>query len=531
MKNIKILPVIFILAVLHQSCKKDLTEVPYSTLSPSTIFVNETGLSQATLGIYQSWTATYFTQAHRYDNIFDICDRWALLEGGHRYQAPGVYGAGVMDPYTSLAFTPSTNQGAVTWQRLYLTISRANAVIANAAKAVADVNVSDSYKAEALFNRAYAYFHLVRLFGGVPLVTMEITSLAQRDQIFGARATAEEVYAQIISDLQFAEEKLPNTRPPAELGRVTAGTAKAMLGKVYLTMAGKPLQKTENYQKAVDKLKEVVDAAATYNFGLVDDFKSIFSTSNEMSKEVVLAFRYGWSTSLVDANINPFFFALDGIDPSGTQSQYGLTYSFFQLYEPQDVRRDFTVPAHFKDLKHSNGDSLFYDPATFHYINQTTGMPAFNAAIKYGVGYGKYSRDARPPGGLPWSYTDDLMDLRWSDVLLCYAEALNETNATAQALSYVNEVRTRSNATPYSLGDQEDLRQKIRKERKLELMGEGHTIFDIRRWGTLKEEMDAMSPDQVTNGALPAYNSKLELYPIPQVEINANPKLIQNPGW
>lgn len=529
MKNKILLPMLFLLATIIQSCKKDLIEKPYSTLSPSTIFTSETGLKQATLGIYQSWTATYFTQDHRYDNIFDVVHRFALSETGHQYATAGVYGTAFTDPYLSFAETPTSNAGAVVWKRAYLTVSRANSVIDNANKAVPDAGIADVYKAEAKFNRAYAYFNLVRNFGGVPLVKNEITSLSQSDAIFGARASVEDTYKFIIEDLQFAEQKLPNTWTADDAGRVSAGAAKAMLGKVYLTMAGKPLSKPEYFQKAVDKLKEVNSAAATYNFGLAGDFKSIFSTSNEMSKERVLAFRYAWSSSLVDANLVPFFAGLDGIDPSGTQCDFGMTYKFYQLFESNDVRKDFTAPTRYKYK--GTGDSLIYDPVTYHYINQTTGLGAFNTNIKYGVGFGKYSRDARPAGGLPWSYVDDLIEYRYSDVLLCLAEALNETGASAAAIEFINLVRSRAGATPYLLTNQDDLRQKIRNERRLELIGEGTTVYDVRRWGILQNEIAAMSPNQIINGALPPYSAKLELYPIPQVEIDANPKLTQNPGW
>lgn len=532
MKKI-LIPTVLILTMGMQSCKKDLEETPYSTISPGTIFTSEAGLKQATLGIYQSWTATNFTSDKPFDNIFDVYYRFTLTETGHLYVAPGVHGTAFMDPYESFAHTKADGAGATVWQRSYLTIARANAVIFNASKAVSSQNVADVYIAEAKFNRAYAYFNLVRFFGGVPIINSEITSLEQSDLIFGARASIEETYNFIIEDLKFAESKLPNTWSSADKGRVTAGTAKAMLGKVYLTMAGKPLNKNDHFQKAVDKLKEVVNAAATYNFGLVSDFKSIFSTSNEVNQEVVLAFRYVWTSTLINANLNPFFNTVDGLVPSAasssTQTQYGLTYTFWQLYESSDVRRDFTVIERYKH--YPDGDSLIYDPATYHYISKSSGLPVFNTTIKYGLGYGKFSRDERPSGAFPWSYQNDLIEYRYADVLLCLAEALNETGATQDALTYINMVRQRAGASLYVLTNQADLRAKIRNERKLELMGEGTTVHDVRRWGTLQQEIGAMSPNQFVSGSVPTYNAKLELYPIPFAEINANPNLTQNPGW
>lgn len=520
--------IIIVLAGSIASCKKNLIEKPFSSLAPVTIFTDETGLKQATLGVYQSWTSTFFTLNNRYGNIFDVLYRFTLSETGHQYATAGVYGTAFMDPYTSFAETPQTTAGAVVWQRLYFTISAANAVIANAGKAVS-ADKADVYIAEAKVNRANAYFFLVRSFGDVPLIKNEISSLSQSEEIFAPRSPALDVYNFIVEDLKFAEQKLPNTWTSADAGRVTAGSAKSLLGKVYLTMAGKPLSKKENVQLAIDKLKEVVNAEATYNYGLLDDFTAIFSTSNKHSKEIVLSFGHFYSSSHIDDNLNPFFVGLDGIDPSGGQCSFGMTYKFYKLFENNDKRRDFTAVERYRYL--TNGDSLIYDPATFHYINKRTGLPSFNTNIKYGVGFGKYSRDARPAGSLPWSYSDDLIELRYADVLLIYAEALNEAGLTNEALIPLNRVRVRAGTTAYTVISQDDLRQKIRQERRLELIGEGTTVFDIRRWGTLQTEIAAMSPDQIINGALPPYSAKLELYPIPQVEIDANPKLIQNTGW
>ena len=452
-------------------------------------------------------------------------------ETGQQYATAGVNGsAQYIEPYTSFAQTP-TSYGSVVWQMLYKIISRANAVISNANKAVSDTNVANIYIAEAKFNRAYAYFNLVRDFGGVPLMKNEITSIAQSDAIFAPQSSIEETYAFIIEDLQFAEKTLPDIWDSQNEGRITDGAAKALLGKVYLTMAGKPLEKPGYFQMAVDKLSEVTGAAneAKYNYGLLNDFTSIFSTTNEYNKEII--FSYGFvATGSITGNITPFLTALDGLwEPSGTQPQWGMTYKYYQLFEPNDVRRDFTAVFRFKaDGAGANGDSVIYDPVTWHYINQRTGLPIFNTTVRYGLGFGKSGRDARPLGSSPWYYQDDVIEMRYADVLLMLAEASNEVGKVNDALILLNRVRQRANASQYTLTD---LRQKIRNERKLELMGEGTTVYDIRRWGTLQEEMNAMDPNQILNNALPPYSAKLELYPIPQSEMDANPNLVQNPGW
>jgi hypothetical protein len=355
----------------------------------------------------------------------------------------------------------------------------------------------------------------------------EITSLSQSDQIFGSKASIEETYSFIMEDMLYAEQNLPDKWTGENLGRVSKATAKGMIGKIYLTMAGKPFSKPEYFQKAVDKLTELTGAEATYNLALLDDFKSVFSTTNKRNKEILLSFGYFFSSYSPNANLCSFFFQPDGL-ADGSQPNFRLTYQFFQLFGNTDVRRDFTVPDRYKHV--GTGDSIVYDPVGRHWNNKNT-QKRFGGANTSGLGLGKMDRIPRPAGAVPWAASDDVIELRYSDILLCLAEALNETGKTADALPLLNRVRVRAKATAYTLTDQDDIRQKIRKERKLELTGEMHTIFDIRRWGTLQAEIAAMDPAQIENNGLNPYSAKLELYPIPQSQLDANPNLVQNAGW
>jgi hypothetical protein len=524
-----LLPISFVLAFGMGSCKKNLEEKPFSSLSPASAFANETALKETTLGVYQSWTSTPF---------FDVFDRFILAECGHRYATAGIYDDAFFYPYYNFAESPTDDAAASVWGRYYITIARANSVIANAVKAVPDTTIASIYIAEARFNRAYAYFNLVRDFGGVPLVNVEITSLAQSDAIYAPNASVQETYDFIVEDLQFAESHLPATWSGDDLGRISAGAAKALLGKVYLTMAGLPLNNVPCFQKAVDKLNEVVGPAgeAMYNFGLLPNFSDIFSISNKRNKEVVFSFSYFYSSASPDGSLYPFFLFPVGLVDGDEQTRFGYTPEFYNLFENNDTRRDFTVVNRYMFTGNANigavaGDSIIYDATTHHYIIQRTGEIFGNSNIFTGMAYGKLARVARPPGSIPWGYSTDLIELRYADVLLCLAEALNETGKTSDALILLNRVRARAQASAYSLGSQDQLRDEIRNERRLELTGEFTTVYDIRRWGTLQSEIAAMTPLQIINNALNPYSPKLELYPIPQTQLDANPNLIQNPGW
>ncbi len=503
------------LAFMAPSCKKGLEEHPYSSLAASSVFGSEDGLKKTVFGIYDG----YVLKPWLYQFFY-----FSLTETGHQYASFGTGGAGYdIDLYYRFAETPSSTAGSLAWTQMYTIISRANSVIANAPKVVKDEAAANKYIAEAKVLRGYAYFNLVRLFGNVPIVVNEITSLSQKDDIFGARKSVDTVYSLIVNDLTFGEANLPNLWTGNDVGRVSSGIAKAILGKVYITMAGKPLNKTDNFAKAADKLKEIVGTANEnkYGFGLLDDFASVFPVSNERNKEFVLTFGQFYNSSNTNANIMPFFFL------PFEQNIFGLSYKLYELYEPGDTRRDVTtIPS---IINANDGHMLKYDQTQPAYVDATTNK--LFGLQRAGIAYGKYDRTFRSAGAPPWGYNTDYSHMRFSDALLLLAEALNESNKPAEALPYLNRVRARAHASILNITDQAQLRAAIRKERRLELTGEHTTVFDIRRWGTLQAEIAAMSPNQIQNKDLNPYDPKLELYPVPQQELNANPALVQNPGW
>lgn len=522
-----IIPILLFLAISTESCKKNLEETAYSFLSGNTVFSNEAGLKQATLGVYDSWRA---------DPNFDPFYQWALAECGQQYVTAGQTTDGFISPFYGFSETPTDFNITNVWPRYYNTIARANTVIAHANQAVSDTSIANIYKAEARFHRAYAYFMLVRDFGGVPLITKEVNSIAQKDLIYATQSPVQDVYNFIIQDLQFAENNLPPSWTGANLGRISAGAAKALLGKVYLTGAGLPLKNTQYYQLAVNKLSEIVGPGneAKYNFGLLPNFSDVFSNSNRKNKEVVFAWTNLWTVANSHSGIIlPFLLFPSQLVGTPTQASYGLTPAFYNLYENTDTRRDFTVISRY--ISQPSGDSIVYDTTIHHYINKTKGGDVFgNTLIPYtGMAYGKFARNSLSPdqGAVPTDFSTDLIQMRFSDVLLCLAEALNETGKTSDAIVLLNRVRERANASQYAVGSQDEVRNEIRLERRLELTGEYTTVFDIRRWGTLKDEIAAMNPAQILNNALSPYSQKLELYPIPQKELDANPNLKQNPGW
>jgi hypothetical protein len=527
-----ILPVLLFLVIGIASCKKNLEETPFSFLSGKTVFSDEQGLKEATLGVYQSWVIYPFWYSWY---------RFILAEAGSRYATAGQLADGYyVSPFIGFGETPSDLTTMASWPQSYQVIARANTVIAHANEAVSDTNKANIYIAEVRLLRAYAYFNLVRDYGAVPLITSEISSLAQSKQIFAAQSPIQDVYNFIIQDLQFAETHLPNFWTGSDLGRISAGAAKALLGKVYLTGAGLPLKNAQYYQLAVNKLSEIVGAGqSTYHFNLLPNFSDVFSVNNKNNQEIVFSFSYFTSSAQRDGSPFPWLLSPEGLLDGDTQPVFGLTQSYYNLFENTDTRRDLAVISHFvikvKPVYLSGpdvGDSIVYDTTKFGYINKSKGGIRFaNATIHTGMSLGKYDRVPRAQAAIPWSYQQDMVQIRFSDVILCLAEALNETGQTANAVALLNKVRARANASIYTVGTQEVVRNQIRKERRLELEGEFTTGYDIKRWGTLKDEIAAMDPAQIMNNALNPYSPKLELYPIPQDQMDANPNLKQNLGW
>jgi hypothetical protein len=240
--------------------------------------------------------------------------------------------------------------------------------------------------------------------------------------------------------------------------------------------------------------------------------------------------------------LGPFASQVD-FDASGNTSNYGLRWDILRLFDRADVRTRSGVGFAYADMRAASRiaatglqDSLFYDTLTnFQYRRRSVPTFVVSANGRYGIGYTKYIADQPRVANSVRGFQNDWIVLRFSDVLLSHAEALNEDGQTTAAIPFLNEVRQRSGAAPIALTTtQLPLKQIIRDERMRELVGEYTSIFDIRRWGTLEIEMANLRSDQYTNAdqTVPVFESKFYLYPIPISQIQANPNLLpQNPGW
>ncbi|RRB07807.1 RagB/SusD family nutrient uptake outer membrane protein [Larkinella rosea] len=389
-----------------------------------------------------------------------------------------------LDKYT---FTPATNTFQAIWSTVYAAINRANTVINRVPGITMDNDLKARYVAEAKFMRGFYYFTLVRYFGGVPLITTETTSL---NDLAVARASVDDVYKLIIQDFTDAETALPVTYSAADRGRATKGAAKAYLAKVYLTR--------QDWPKAAAKAKEVIDLG---QYDLWANFADAFLIANKNGKEAVFemqALSGGFGEgSLMQGYMRPNFDRVNGVSGFGDDP---ATENLYKAYRPDDKRRNVTLR-----------------------LYSTTTTPAAPASVLFPCYVYKYldpTSTGTSDGG------NNYPIIRYPDVLLMYAEALNEQAAnSADAYATINRIRNRAGLPNLTANlSQAQFRDSLLLERRLELAFEGHRWYDLVRTKRLISAMKAQNP------TIPVAEHHY-LFPIPQTERDVNPKLDQNPGY
>lgn len=390
------------------------------------------------------------------------------------------------------------------WQHNYSGISRANTAILNIPKITMDENLKNRFIAEARFLRGLFYFNLVRFFGDVPL----LLNLESIQDAMLPRTDKAEVYNQIKEDLKFAEDNLPIV---SEAGRATKGAAKILMGKVYLT--------THDYQNSVNKLAEVIEDESTYGYGLHEDYGDNWRVATENGMEMVLSLEFmeppGRGNSQGSLAGPKYSIHEGGGVPgiNGANEADIPTVDLYSQFMEEDERKNATFKLDYLSPK----DNKIY----------TSSIPLF----------GKYWEEGETVAGRSDA---NMHIIRYADALLMYAEALNEVGDIPKALDHLNRVRERTfnnSDHNYTGLSQQEFRQAVWQERRLELAIEGHRWFDLVRTDRYVEVMKAHG----TTEASLAESNKTEiannvkdhhiLYPIPQREIDLNPDLQQNPGY
>lgn len=340
---------------------------------------------------------------------------------------------------------------------LYKSILSANNVIENSSNA--------TQVGEARFLRALAYFKLVLAFGDVTVNLDASPSLT--DTSILVRQPAADVYNNvIIPDLNEAISALGTV---IEDGRASRYAAQGLLGKVYMHM--------NNTQAAETNLAAVVNGAGAAGISLESNYADVFGAANEGNSEIIYSTQI--QSSIVD--------------------EYSFASRFWNWFVGDDSKSDYPVDQDLVAAFNASGAADTRRAVTLHADGRT--------AIKF-------PKD----GGLGSEH--DWIELRLADVILLYAEALNENGNTAAALTQLNRIRSRAGLTDSSATSQADVRQAIQDERRLELAFEGHRWFDLVRTNTVNAEMGVtVSPNY-------------HVFPIPTSEVRStNGVITQNTGY
>ena len=402
---------------------------------------------------------------------------------------------------------------ATLWKNCYIGIGRTNTFITH----VPTVDMDEAEKArmvgEAKFLRAFYYLNLADKFGGVPLITEEPDADTQAAL---PRNSKEEVVEQILQDLEDAAGVLPETYPSAELGRVTKGAALALQARTFLY--------NNRWEEAARAAKQVMDKG-TYR--LFDDYRHFFSEANKHNAEVIFN---------IEAKL----------------PEYPTDYdaNIWRLNRPAPLRElvDTYLCADGKTID----ESPLYDPKQ-PYENRDPRLLKSIVCIGYpylgktitkedvattGFGVKKYT-----------SYEDDVtiplversafnfILIRYAEVLLTYAEAQNEAvGPDASVYEAINQLRRRPDVRMPDLPaglSQAQMRETIRRERRIELAFEGLYYSDILRWKTAEKENNGMMHNfEGIEVVKRSFNAQRDyLWPIPYNQIVLNPSLKQNPNW
>ncbi len=377
------------------------------------------------------------------------------------------------------------------WNVSYTAISRANNLLTRLEDSSLGEPANSQFRGEVLFLRAYHYFNLVRLFGDLPVVTDPFRSPDEVLSYDMSRQSAETIYQIIISDLTTAEDLLANTDDLSK-SRASVGAVKTLLGKVHLTR--------QNHAEAAEVLKEVIDQGT---YALQPDYQTLFTNGNTELLETIFEIKY-LSGNLGEGNSFSSVFTPPRFDmaifPGNMQGSGRIvpTADVAESYEAGDLRRSASIE-----------DSVLLVDGTF-------------AENIYGLKFVDFTTGLVGDGGI------NFIALRYADVLLMYAEALNELGSTNEALTYLNEVRDRSELEQIAGVNQEEFRRIVENERRVEFVSEGHRWFDLIRTGRAQTVMNAYFADRGLNFTLEDHEL---LMPIPQDEIDIDPNLAQNIGY
>jgi len=484
MKNIKNIIILGLVLIMSSCSKSFIEKEPVSSVTIDVLYKTDKDYQDAIIGAYESLR-------NQYSNMWQFGD----LRGD--------------DAFINISNQPSSrsvdlfsiNSGddllRNTWANYYIVINRTNNILSKIENAeVAVIPNKDRYIGEAKFLRALAYFDLVRIFGDVQMITNVPTII---EAATTPRTPVATIYSDIIvKDLLDAATKLPLAYTGTEVGRATRGAAKAILGKVYLTI--------KDFQKAEAVLQELT--TSPYTYALLANYNDLFDyTKNEHHSEYIFDIEYeegmgGLGSPCTNGFMPNVPALLDYYKiKGGFNESVSPTQLFIDLWQSGDKRKDVSVQYGGK------------------WTNPITGVVTiFNSSTSQ-----SYTKKYITSVAILNDSKANWKVIRYADVLLMYAEALNENGKTLAALVPLNKVHSRAGLPEYDSLTQSEARDKIALERRYELSFEGHRWFDLVRTG---KALEACAPVGMKD--------YMTVFPVPlsQVQVINNASTFpQNKGY
>ncbi|NOW93423.1 RagB/SusD family nutrient uptake outer membrane protein [Mucilaginibacter sp. SG564] len=469
------------------SCKKLLEEKPVGILTDQNFYLNAADAQSAVVGALSQLQPQAYYQRTVYimgelsgDGLVPL-----LTQNQER-----------IDMY-KLTYTAQNIEINNWWVNSYKLISRANDIIANVPKISMDAAAKNNLLGNAYFLRGLAYFDLVRSFGDVPLITHPITSKDDPD-FSPSRTAANKIYAQVVSDLQFAETNCltEDKIAAANKGMVSSGAASAMLARVYLQRASTTFADPADNQNALNACNKVINSGI---YKLMPNYSDVFNCDLKyfpQQTEHIFDVQFGNNNTTTQNIIVRMF-----TPKNGSGSFLANPYMANQIYFGADKRKAWNISNTVVDAKGVVSSVPFY---ISKFRDPQWVLNSNNSRVNWLV-------------------------LRYADVLLMQSEAMNNLNPSDPAkFNGMNTVRDRAglNASHLDLTNTPTpsaFIDTLVKDRARELCIEGHRRWDLIRLGRFKQV------EQQVNG-FTAQDFQL-LLPLPQPELDVNKNLKQNPGY
>ena len=479
---------IAILVILVSACKKSFLEIPSETdLSTPLYFKSQSDFQQAINGAYAPLRGAY--------NGTNGAWTMGELRSDNTTYKYNPNDRGTINP-EYIADFQDDNSSTTTPNKYvsdYQVIARTNQILSLIDGVDFDATAKNNIKGQALFLRAFAYFDLVQYFGSVPLHLKPATTL---DETALPLSTPDDVYKQIIADAQQAATLLPD-KAAQEPGRVTSGSAKTLLGNVYIVL--------KRWADAETTLRTVT------GYSLLGNYSDVYEVSNKNNSESIFEIQYKEGTE-------------------GLQSNFFYTY-LVQPITAQEITAVTGIPENSRSIEGYNIPTP--DIIAAYEANDKRKAASIGFITAAGVSY-PFIKKYLHTHALSDNTNDNWPVYRYAEVLLLLAEAVNEQGKTPDALPFINQIRTRAGLPATTASGQTEVRNAIIQERRVELAFENKRWLDLVHFGIADQVMKAYGTRVKANpqayyfppgnGPAPAsYTNIRLLFPIPASEVALNP--------